>query len=177
MAIFNEERAPSRPFGCWEFASMVEAGGSCERAVWQAGCARRRPSPDGDRRPSYHDTPRANRKRIIFVVKAFQAGCDRPITWALLCLSLRSPRRNTEPDRRSEVLQPCLPLKLTPPVALPQAYHRSTPQCCSDIGETHHNPNASYSNAAAEGKGGLKRDDEGRRSSPSEKTWVGCRVF
>jgi hypothetical protein len=37
MAIFNEERAPSRPFGRREFASMVETRGSCgERCGVQA---------------------------------------------------------------------------------------------------------------------------------------------
>ena len=139
MAIFNEERAPARPFGGWEFASMVEAGGSLEETVWRAGCARRSPGPDGDRRPPCHDTPRANRKRIIFIFGVFQAGCDRPITWiprsashVLSCLLLKSPRRNAEPDRRFGVLQPRLTLELTPPVVPPQVYHRSTHQCYSD---------------------------------------------
>ena len=31
ISVFNEERAPSRPFGCWDFGSMVEAGGGQER--------------------------------------------------------------------------------------------------------------------------------------------------
>jgi hypothetical protein len=142
MAIFNEERAPARPFGRWESASMVEAGGSLEGTVWRAGCARRRPSPDGDRRPPCYDTPRANRKGIIFMVGVFQAGCDRPITWiprsashVLAWLLLRSPRRNAEPDRRFRFLQPCLTLGLTPPVMPPQVHHRTTPQCYSDRGD------------------------------------------
>jgi hypothetical protein len=36
MAAFSNERAPSRRR--WEFVSMVETEGGCEKAVWRAGC-------------------------------------------------------------------------------------------------------------------------------------------
>ena len=37
MAIFNEERAPSRPFGCCESTSMAETGGRRGKADWHVG--------------------------------------------------------------------------------------------------------------------------------------------
>jgi hypothetical protein len=104
--------------------------------------------------------PRANRKGIIFVVEAFQAECDRPIgrvprlaSPALLSLSLRSPGSNAEPGRRFGVLQPCLAPKLTSPVAPPQVYHRSTHQCCSDIGR----PIIIQTGRRGEGRSGERR--------------------
>jgi hypothetical protein len=37
MAVFSEERAPSRPFGLWDLVAMVERQGSCEKAVPREG--------------------------------------------------------------------------------------------------------------------------------------------
>ena len=39
MATFSEERAPSRPFGCWDLAAMAKTQDSCEKAVRRGqGC-------------------------------------------------------------------------------------------------------------------------------------------
>ena len=38
IAIFSEERTPSRPFGRWDLSVMVETQGSCEEAVRCEGC-------------------------------------------------------------------------------------------------------------------------------------------
>jgi len=40
MAKFSVERVVSRPFGFWDFASIVENRGSCEETVWYStqGC-------------------------------------------------------------------------------------------------------------------------------------------
>jgi len=38
MAIFSEERAPSRPFGRWESVAMVEIQSRCKGAVRRGGC-------------------------------------------------------------------------------------------------------------------------------------------
>ena len=38
MVTFNKERAPSRPFGCWDLAAMVEMQDSWEKAVWRVSC-------------------------------------------------------------------------------------------------------------------------------------------
>ena len=56
IAAFSNERAPSRPFGRWEFASMV---GTQENGV--APAVRKDPVPNRDGRPFCHDTPRASR--------------------------------------------------------------------------------------------------------------------
>jgi hypothetical protein len=36
MAVFNNERAPSRRR--WKFSSMIETEGGCEKRAWRAGC-------------------------------------------------------------------------------------------------------------------------------------------
>ena len=38
MAAFSEEMTPSRPFGGWELASMVETGGDCGKVMQCVGC-------------------------------------------------------------------------------------------------------------------------------------------
>jgi hypothetical protein len=38
MAVFNEERAPSRPFGRWDSVAIIERQGACEEAVQRGGC-------------------------------------------------------------------------------------------------------------------------------------------
>ena len=55
MAIFNEERAPSRPFGRLSFASIVGTQGSGENTVLREAM-RKIISPDRDRRPSSQTT-------------------------------------------------------------------------------------------------------------------------
>lgn len=37
MAMFREERIPSRPCGCWGLSAMVETGYGCEKVVWVEG--------------------------------------------------------------------------------------------------------------------------------------------
>jgi len=46
MATFNEEMAPSRPFGCWGLASIVEIQRSGQNTVLCAAVRNLRPSPD-----------------------------------------------------------------------------------------------------------------------------------
>ena len=38
MATFSKERAPSRPFGRWDLAAMVEMQDSWEKAVRRVSC-------------------------------------------------------------------------------------------------------------------------------------------
>jgi len=38
MAVLSDERVASRRFCPWDFVAMVEAGGSCKRKMWHAGC-------------------------------------------------------------------------------------------------------------------------------------------
>ena len=38
IVTFNDERVPSRSFGRWGFASMVEGRGVREKTVWRVGC-------------------------------------------------------------------------------------------------------------------------------------------
>ena len=59
MATFNEERAPSRPFGRWEFVSIVGNRGSCEKVARREGCEEG-PGCYENGRSLCHDTPRAN---------------------------------------------------------------------------------------------------------------------
>ena len=51
MAMFNEEMAPSRPFGRWGLASMVETQRGDENMVPHEA-VRRRMGHDRNRRPS-----------------------------------------------------------------------------------------------------------------------------
>jgi len=60
MAIFNEERVPSRPFGGWGLAAIVGTRGSGEDTALRED-VRKSMSADIDRRPSCRDKPRANR--------------------------------------------------------------------------------------------------------------------
>jgi len=58
MAMFSEERTPSRSFGCWVLVSMVETQGGFEKVVQRAGCEEESAS-NRDGRPSRYRTPRA----------------------------------------------------------------------------------------------------------------------
>ena len=44
MAMFSEERTPSRPLGCWDLSVMVETQGGWGEAVWCEGCEKK-PEP------------------------------------------------------------------------------------------------------------------------------------
>ena len=76
MAAFNAEVAPFRSLGCWDSASMVETGGSCERTVWRE-VVRKIPNPERDGRQSCYDTPRANwLTAAVFGEKNCIRGCS-----------------------------------------------------------------------------------------------------
>ena len=175
MAAFSAERVTSWRFDPRDFVSMVETCGGCGKA----GCAeavREYPSPDGSRRAPFRETPAPFGERA-----AFQVVCDRPITFvsqptpsALPLVKVAQEKRRTSWSLFWSS-QPCLALGPTPPVAPPRICQRIVHPCRSDIVEPHYNPNKSYSNITAEGKGGLERD-EGCRSSPSEKSSVGVKI-
>ena len=71
MATFSEERAPSRPFGRWSFASMVKTRDSLEKRSGTRGVGKGQ-NPNRDKRPFRHNVPHADRSLwwIIFAVEA-----------------------------------------------------------------------------------------------------------
>ena len=38
MAMSNEDRKPSGPFGCWDLVAMVETQGRLEKVMQRTGC-------------------------------------------------------------------------------------------------------------------------------------------
>jgi len=38
IAMFSEERAPSRPFGCWDLVAIIDVQGSWETVARREGC-------------------------------------------------------------------------------------------------------------------------------------------
>jgi len=70
MAALSDERVTSRRFCRWDFAAMVETGGSCERKVRHAGCV----GSNRDGRP--FNTPHVNG----LLMKSSIRGKYRPVT-------------------------------------------------------------------------------------------------
>lgn len=62
MAAFNADRMPSRPFGGWEFASMVEGRGNWEETAWcKSGEEEPEPQCTADERLFCYGTQRFDR--------------------------------------------------------------------------------------------------------------------
>jgi len=143
MATFNEERAPSRAFGRWEFVSIVGNRGCCKETMWRAGCEG---GPEPQQRWAVTSSSRASckqfddGKRIVSGVDAFYVGHARPTDHpeSSFCPQGSPSSYPTSRQRYPEEIPSCLLLQSSstmsrfpiPPVAPPAVHHRNNLPSC-----------------------------------------------
>ena len=112
IVAFNAEMAPSRSFGRWDLASMVEAWGCREKTVWRERCwvkaVRKDPIFDKDGRPFPRVVPRGHRtvqSSLIISLNVRRKLLPRNLTARARHCASTTYTANTVPHRHSPRFQ------------------------------------------------------------------------
>ena len=91
MASFNFDKASLRPFGRWDFGSIVETCGSCKEMVW-AMVVREKPNSNPDGRS--FDVARAH---LVGGVQRLMNRIRLGVVWSMIQFQSEPPRSTDHP--------------------------------------------------------------------------------